>query len=519
MMNNATGKYFDICFIGAGLSCSYTLWHYIQLLEKSSPKTKVSICIIDKANEFWTGIPYGKRSGAHSLIITSIKEFLPEQEREIFIQWLAENFESISKDYINTNGAAALTWLKNNEQLILTKQWNKLYIPRQIFGKFLTERMTALMASAKQKGILEYELMVGEATDVQLRPNNSFAVFIKEPSGVNTTIASKKVILSIGSPPKKGLMIDEQPGNSFMYIQDVYDPYMHYNINKVFTFLSSPAAASKNILILGSNASSLEVIYNLQHTHLLKNLINKLFILSPNGMFPHRINEDEININYDPVHLNALRESKENTCVQILEAVKKDAQKAEAEKIEIAGIYHAMSHAIIGLLNELNDYEQKQFVYTYGVEIGKLQRRAGSEYLDVANDLLSANKLSFIQGRFVKQLNDNSRFQFEYVDIPANIKKIFPEAVDVIINCIGSEELNTSLSPLIQNLINKKICSVNGSNKGFEVDENFQSSKNFFVMGPLLSGTINSKLRIWHAESCPRIYFLGQQLAEHLMSS
>lgn len=515
-MDNGKEKYFDLCFIGAGLSCSYTLFHYMQLLEESPQKNKVSICIIDKANEFWTGIPYGKRSGVHSLIITSIKEFLPEQEREIFIHWLDKNFKSISKDYIQTNNHAALTWLNNNEHLISTKQWSKLYIPRHIFGRFLTERMTTLIASAKQKGILDYELVVGEVTDVQQRPHNSFAVFITGPSGINTTIVSKKVILSIGSPAKKGLMIDEESGNSFMYIQDVYDPYMHYNIDKIFAFLSTPAAASKNILILGSNASSLEVIYNLQYNNLAEKLINKFFILSPNGMFPHRINEDDMDINYDPVHLNALRKSKENTCIQILEAVKKDVEKAQAEKIEIAGIYHSMSHAIIGLLNELNDYEQKQFVYTYGVEIGKLQRRAGGEYLDVANDLLSAKRLSFIQGKFVKQLHNISRLQFEYFDIAANTKKIFPEAVDVIINCIGSEELNTSLSPLIQNLINRKICSVNGSDKGFEVDENFQSSKNFFVMGPLLSGTINSKLRIWHAESCPRIFFLGQQLAEYL---
>ena len=85
-------------------------------------------------------------------------------------------------------------------------------------------------------------------------------------------------------------------------------------------------------------------------------------------------------------------------------------------------------------------------------------------------------------------------------------KKIFTNPVDIIINCIGAADLKKSNSALIQNLIKRKLCVVNGSNKGFVVNENFESIKNFFVIGPLLSGTLNKKLRIWHAESCPRIF-------------
>ena len=95
----------------------------------------------------------------------------------------------------------------------------------------------------------------------------------------------------------------------------------------------------------------------------------------------------------------------------------------------------------------------------------------------------------------------------------------FPYPVTVVVNCTGSENIDESLSPLIQNLIKQKLCLVNGSRLGFIVNENFESSKNFFVIGPLLSGTLNSKIRIWNAESCPRIFFLSQQLAECLIKS
>jgi uncharacterized NAD(P)/FAD-binding protein YdhS len=44
---------------------------------------KVKILVIDKAEEFWVGIPYGNRSGFNSLIVTSLKDFLSIDELEL----------------------------------------------------------------------------------------------------------------------------------------------------------------------------------------------------------------------------------------------------------------------------------------------------------------------------------------------------------------------------------------------------------------------------------------------------
>lgn len=513
-------QFYDISFIGAGLSCSYTLLHFIDLLEKSPQKNKVQICIIDKTNEFWSGIPYGNRSGFNSLIITSLKEFLPVTEREVFINWLKKNFKEISQKYAATGGALPAKWLKNNEQLIADELWDKLYIPRYIFGQFLNERINALLNAAVKKGLLDYELITAEVKDVH-QSDDSYDVFATAPSGTPLFIQSKKIILSIGSPPKKEVKIIDNTSINYICVQDMYEPNLQENNSRIYHFLKNTNKPfQKNILILGSNASSLEAIYNLQNARQSKSLINKFYILSPNGMFPHRINEDKILTDFSPVNLIYLSNLKSNTCEYILEAVKKDVEIAQKEKIPVADIYDSVSHVVIELLNTLNMHEQKEFVYRYGVEIGKLQRRAGAEYLNVVERLIAKNRLEFIKGKFIKQLHTkDKRFTFEYIDFFDEEKKTFPQAIDILINCIGAEDLNDSFSELLQNLIKQKICAVNGSKKGFEVNENFESNKNFFVIGPLLSGTLNSKLRIWHAESCPRIFFLAQQLAEYLIST
>ena len=76
----------DIAFIGSGLSSTFTLIEYInQLEEMPSLKTShgndsVRIIMFEKDSWLWGGIPYGRRSGFTSLIITPLDEFLPESE-------------------------------------------------------------------------------------------------------------------------------------------------------------------------------------------------------------------------------------------------------------------------------------------------------------------------------------------------------------------------------------------------------------------------------------------------------
>ena len=39
---------YDLTFIGAGLSCTYTLMHLIRLLEQEAPLIKIKLLVIEK---------------------------------------------------------------------------------------------------------------------------------------------------------------------------------------------------------------------------------------------------------------------------------------------------------------------------------------------------------------------------------------------------------------------------------------------------------------------------------------
>ena len=158
-------------------------------------------------------------------------------------------------------------------------------------------------------------------------------------------------------------------------------------------------------------------------------------------------------------------------------------------------------------------------MFKYAVEIGKLQRRAGGEYLDVVDALICQNKLEFLKGRFVRFLAATGGSRCEYLAGAEREQKVLDAPIGAVVNCAGFQDVTKSSSVLIQNLIRRKICIPNDSNRGFVIDKNFEASKNCYVMGPLIAGNIDGNFKVWHAESCQRIIGLAQQLAQVLLQA
>ena len=77
----------NITFIGSGISTSFSIISFLDLISNETHRnSKISINIIEKYSEFNLGIPYGSRSGFSPLLITSLKNFLIEPERSLFIK-------------------------------------------------------------------------------------------------------------------------------------------------------------------------------------------------------------------------------------------------------------------------------------------------------------------------------------------------------------------------------------------------------------------------------------------------
>jgi uncharacterized NAD(P)/FAD-binding protein YdhS len=518
---------YDLAIIGAGVSSAYTLIHYISLLEQQSPGGEVhapahhpvKIVVTEKSGEFWTGIPYGNRSGRNALLIAPLKEFIPQQlEREHFIGWLIANREWVFDPQEYNKGELSRKWLQANEAAMSQGLWDELFIPRHTFGLYLKQRLANILQAATAKGLIEIDLLTAEVLDVQTIQDMYLVDLAAEE---NTHFLAKKLVLAIGSPPNVAFeqARSDDAEQEICYIDNMYEPSLDVNIDRICASLQQfEHQSQRQVLIVGSNAGTLDTLYSLNNSKTLANLIDKFIVLSPNAAFPHRISREVVRVTYTPQHLVALVQSASFTAKQILEAVQQDVAWATAENINISDIYSDISKVVIQGLNKLSFGEQKQFVSRYAVEIGKLQRRAGGEYLDVVDELIAQNKLEFLKGKFVRYSPlTTGGASCEYVDGEDRQQKVFAAPIGVIINCAGFQDVTKSSSVLIQNLIRRGICIPNDSNRGFAIDKNFEASKNCYLMGPLVAGNIDGDFKIWHAESCQRIISLSQQLATVLL--
>jgi uncharacterized NAD(P)/FAD-binding protein YdhS len=527
--SSANGNY-DLAIVGSGISCAYTLIHYLSLLPEQQAKQNrttatseqkvIKVAVLDKSGEFWTGIPYGSRSGQQSLIITPLKEFLPQPERDRFTDWLNANYNSVVSSLQERPGNLNSQWLKSYQEAIEHGDWDEIFVPRYVFGWYLKERVTNALQQAKEQGYLQCELISADICNI-LQQSEAYQIHTTEGHLYSAT----KIVLAIGSPPNKSTFLSQLEslershfGQDICCIANMYEPSQNENINQIRESLQAHSGQAKQILIIGSNASALETIYSLNNLPEVAKLIDKFIVISPSGTFPHRITDSPTSTTYVARHLESLLEQANFTAKQIYEAVQLDVEAALANGETINGTYSIISQGVIKALNQLNYSEQKQFVIKYGVKIGKFQRRAGSDYLNVADKLALEGKLEFIKGKFTRTIPlAAEQLGFEFVTPSSNQPELFTSPIQVIINCAGFQDLTQSSSPLINNLIRQGICTPNDSHGGFEMNENFEAHQNFYLMGPLVAGNINEKLKVWHAESCGRIFHLSHSLAEVLL--
>uniref|UniRef100_UPI00286C03D6 FAD/NAD(P)-binding protein n=1 Tax=Chamaesiphon sp. OTE_8_metabat_110 TaxID=2964696 RepID=UPI00286C03D6 len=281
-----SGKCYDLAIIGAGISSAYTLIHYLELLEQRNSTSEnaddfqpVKIIVTEKSGEFWTGIPYGNRSGQSCLLISPLIEFLPQPiERAHFTDWLNANRDWLFAPQTDDAGELATKWLQTNQADIMDGRWDDLFIPRQIFGLYLKQRVASLITDAVSKGLIEIDLVTTDVLDVDRDLMN-----INVEAGAY--FATKKLVLAIGSPPNVAFERVNDEAANLCYIDNMYEPSLESNLDRICQSLAQQP--DRQILIVGSNAGTLDTLYSLNDSPTLTGLVEKFIILSPNAAFPH----------------------------------------------------------------------------------------------------------------------------------------------------------------------------------------------------------------------------------------
>ncbi|WP_341215362.1 GNAT family N-acetyltransferase [uncultured Wocania sp.] len=506
----------DVTFIGSGISTSFSLLNFLDHINKDFTINKaVSINIIEKYSEFNLGIPYGTRSGFSTLLITSLRNFLVEPELGEFIKWLNKNKSWLLEEFENEGGELSKKWLLDNEDDIKNNQWEDLFIPRRFFGCYINLKVNNKIKELTEKRLINVTHITGEVVDI----NQDDSVY-EITLGDGLKITSKKAILSVGSLPVKHLWQNKDiiEDENLIFINNPYKPNLGVTLNKINTFIANRAEKQTNILIVGANASALELTYKINDFSNKKYSNTNFTFLSSQGLIPDGLIDVEKQKQYTPYHLNELKKEKKLTAKLIAEATFKDLDLADEINLGAASTVDIVSKHFGKLLENLNKKELEIFACDYGNDIGKRQRCAGLHYLNVITNLENQNRFEHLAGRFNNmQHNTNDHYNLEYLDTLTKTKTIHNKPFHIVVNCVGSRNLTeNNIPPLFKNLIKKKYCIPNKSKIGFYVNDNLESTKNLHVIGPMLAGNVIENKAVWHVEHCGRIIWISKILAKVL---
>ena len=508
----------DIAFIGSGAASTITLVELFKKLnDRPAPEKKLTITVIDKYPEFWTGIPYGSRSSVNSLIITPVTDFIQEKtEQTLFFNWIISNLDELTNYYSVKGGNAASNWLNEKLPFIKSGEWEKVHIPRFIFGFYLENKLQGLLKEAKEKQLVEVTLIHGEAVDIEKTGDGLYTIVLEDNDKHHLVKVAKKLVIATGSAPVKKYL-KEANNNLYSYINDIYEPALDENIKALAKALSNTSdVEERNVLIIGTNASSIELLYLLNYLPDINTKINRIVAISTRGSMPYHIDQAELN-NYPCPHLDTLKVSGGYDIRTLVKAAKKDIEQTILNGVINVPYTARVIGYTLELMQTLDEDSQKMFYGTYGMQLTKLIRRSGPAYKGATAAFIQAQKLELLKGEFLNITNGVNGCQLNYADPATKELHTFDLPFKVVINCTGSDNLDVSASRLLYNLVHKNICKENLSGKGFIVNENFEAAPNLYVIGPLLGGNMNKRIYTWHLENVAKLFYYAPFLVDCLL--
>lgn len=494
----------DLAIIGAGASGAHTL---LSLLEELSagpkPPSPIRIVVIDRDPQLFTGIAYGNRSARTSLTLSTLNDFLPDDERARFIDWVAGNRQRISETVVEP------AWAARHLAEVTAERWGELVIPRRLYGAYLAARTQAAMAAARTDGVAEFTQIVADVGDVERGPDG-YLLSASDGRGPVTRIDARAIVLAIGSPPPRRLSEDAAVGDDLVH--DVYDPGLEATLARLAGRLTDLPATQRRILVVGGNASALEFV--LASQELLRDLHTGVTVLSPTGRPRHwrRKGDGEC------AELSAVMALKANvddgirvTAAELYEAVARDVRASAENGTDIASVPE-IATLIPFFLHSFDECERAALAGQYGIPISNLLRQDRGDAGDRLESLVRTGTVDFRVGRYVECELNARQFTVTAIDAKGR-KSRLDRTYGAIVGAIGFEKVSDTRAPLLHRLLGANLVVPSTSDYGLRVDDRFRAAPGLFVVGPLLAGNAQPNMVIWHAESVRRIMAIARAVA------
>lgn len=500
---------YDLVFVGTGISNTFTLIELLARLEQQkAPFARV--LLVDKDPDFFKGVPYGNRSGDLGLIISRLSDFLPQSQLPPFAEWLAANREPAFARFFALGGDFVEKWRSTHWSDVEAGAIADLYLPRYVFGLYFEHLARRAIDRAHERGVASCETVVGEVVDLE-RTAGGFTVVSQDPDGREVRFDAHRVVLGLGSTPSKRLLEPKAGASSTpvgcALIDDPFDPGIADMLDKIRDAVGQANGERGRVLVIGSNAGALDVVFNLMNDPVIASAIQQIDVLSRSGRFPELFYA-HLAGSVPPFASRALKELATRDSIladDILEAVRQDIDSAHQDGLTITDTFWEISVGFNSLLDRLSAQEKARFAADTGPRIGALRRRVGQDYWGVVDGLMGEGRL-VVSPSLVPA--GSGAGDFERDDLLA------------IVNCSGSEPLNAPElhSVLMRGLLERGWLRPSGSDFGIHVNDDLETdTPGLYVIGPMLTGNVLRGGPEWNLEHCGRISQFARQLATHLI--
>jgi uncharacterized NAD(P)/FAD-binding protein YdhS len=504
----------DVAIVGAGASGAHSLLAILKELSSATEATdartrRTQIVVIDRDPQFFAGVAYGRRSGRSSLTLSTVQRFLPTEEREDFVEWLNQH-----RDDVLSDPDLDEAWIDRHRDAIVSGQWEPLFIPRRLYGKYLAECVSAAIWLARSQNVAEFSLINAVVTSLT-EAEGRYRLGIEDAEGAAGEIDAAVVVLAIGSPPARELNADGDAVADGV-VRDVYDPGLEQTLARVRVRLEDLPQTDRRVLVVGGNAAALEFVLA-AHTF-IRNLGATITVLSPSGRPRHWRRKKPGELTQLPA-LTALKASadagQQVSAADLYEAVAADLAAALASGADVAAV-PAIMDVIPSFLGVLGSQDREALAAEYGMRITNLLREDCSDAVDILDTSIAAGIISFEAGRYWTSRRRQSGFEVTVIDRDGLSRKL-DSRYGVVIGAVGFETVSATRSPLLRQLLDDGVVHVSSSDRGLRADSRFRVAPRLFVTGPLLAGNANASMLIWHAESVRRILEIARSAAPHIV--
>ncbi|WP_424943197.1 FAD/NAD(P)-binding protein [Aliiroseovarius crassostreae] len=515
-----TGAY-ELLFAGGGFSASMTLIHVLQELAgrrtaADGPELPpIRIAVFDDRGRFPKGLSYSEDETSSAFLITPASEMMPPvaEGGNVLTRWLAQNRPLWENRLQHSQNAIVQAWLPRLIDAVERRDFERAFLPRSVIGWFLEDQVGLAMQDAEAKGYARVDILPKGVRRVGRRSGEK-GLFVTVEDGA--TYKTDQLVVAVGSgtfgalpagiPVGRALMTKPLENGVSALRRDLEERLQDYD-----------GALGPKVLIIGSNASSLDVVSVLLDLHRQQGKTARITSMSPSGQFPPEYRDSQ-DARDDPCAALAERGAspKSPTARDIYDCALQDLCQMQERGVHIGEAKTLIYRHVLALIGRLSPEEKCDFVEVYGNDLSRRFYMTSPIYAELYRNALDDGQVKTMSGCVVDIQPSEGGAGVTY----EAAGKTELETFDLVVDCSGFEHpLEQSSNPLIQSLFADLGARQNRSGRGFKTASgSFLIAPDVSVLGPLYAGNVDrTGVCRWHLETTRGISEIAKLCAQDLV--